>query len=83
MAAIHGYFEMSEKDLVNHIAETITGRQGDNNIPLAEMQRRQIEAVRALNRSATFQAWVMIALTVAILMLTAVMAWQPIAAFVR
>jgi hypothetical protein len=74
--AVHGFFDKSEKDLVNHIAESGTGRTGDNNTPLAEMQRRQIEAIRQLNRSATFQAWVMIALTIAILLLTAALTWQ-------
>jgi hypothetical protein len=43
---------------------------------LLEMQRRQIEAVKALNRSSTVLAIVTIVLTVAILGLTAVMVWK-------
>jgi hypothetical protein len=44
----------------------------------SEIQRRQTMAIENLNRSTTFQSWVMIALTVAILLLTAIMAWPAL-----
>jgi hypothetical protein len=81
----HGFFEKSERELVDHLVDSLGQRGGDNSAPLAEMQRRQVEAIRAFNLAAGRQATVMIWLTVAIAVLTvfiaaltAVMVWKGI-----
>lgn len=71
MSTQHGWFEKSEKDIVNHIVAA--GRGVSHSEALAEMQRRQILAIREFSRASSRQALVMIWLTVAILVLTVVM----------
>jgi hypothetical protein len=72
--ATHGFFDMSDRQLVDEVAaQTRSAPQAG---AVAEIQRRQIVAINALNRSSTLLALVMIALTIAILILTAVMVWR-------
>jgi hypothetical protein len=65
---------MNEKQLVDHIAGTIDVI-GAQTPAMAEMQRRQVEAVREFNHGSARQARLMIWLTIATFVLTAVMAW--------
>jgi len=64
----HGFFELDEKSLVNQVYDE--NKSAPVHALLAEMQRRHIEATRALNRSTTWQWRITIVLTVAILFLT-------------
>jgi len=73
--AQHGYFEKTDKELVDHIVES--GFIGDQSAPVAEMLRRVIESVRQLTAAtqaagdcAATQNAQMIKLTTAIRVLT-------------
>ena len=67
--ADHGFFEMTDEELVNHVAQS-TNPIGVQTPALAEMQRRQVRAIRDFNRSSGRQANVMIGLTIAMALLT-------------
>lgn len=68
---------LTDEQLVEQVPTEGTGDRIWNQAPyLLEMQRRQIDATRTLHRTSSFQAYVMIALTVAILILTAVLVWK-------
>jgi hypothetical protein len=82
MARSHGFLEMTDQALVDHVAES-TNPIEVQTPALAEMQRRLLVAIRDFNmksgRQATVMIWLTIliaALTVAILILTGVMVWK-------
>lgn len=63
MAFEHGFFEKSEKELVDHIAAIHDSRVGQDSAPIAEMQRRLIVAVRAASDAADKQTAEVVTLT--------------------
>jgi hypothetical protein len=70
MTRSHGYFEKSEKELVDHIAESMNAILGDQSAPIAEMQRRLIIAIQSSGDCASAQTAEVIKLTNALKVLT-------------
>jgi hypothetical protein len=76
MSNEHRYFDMNERELVDAIYNNTASRTSGRDAGMADMQRRQIEAIREFNKKSGFQANVMIGLTVVIAVLTVVMVWK-------